>query len=143
MLDELISPMDSKKNNLAKKRVLLAEDDISMRRFIEVTLKRANYEVVSAEDGLAAMQTALSENFDAVVTDAVMPNLTGHDLCRILRQNANYKESSLIILSGLEKDIARNSANDCADLYLLKDENLKEELTKNLSKLLSQNTGKK
>ena len=134
--------MDKQKNNSAKPRILLVEDDISMRRFIEILLSRANYEVVSAEDGLAAMKIALSENFDAVVTDAVMPNLTGHDLCRILRQNPNYKKTSLVILSGLEKDIASNSENDCADIYLLKDANLKEELTKNLAKLLAENAAR-
>ena len=135
--------MNKQNNNSARQRILLVEDDLSMRRFIEITLNRADYEVVSAEDGLAAMKIALAENFDAVVTDAVMPNLTGHDLCRILRQNPNYKETSLVILSGLEKDIATNSENDCADVYLLKDANLKEELTRNLGKLLSEKmTGK-
>ena len=135
--------MNKQNNNSARQRILLVEDDLSMRRFIEITLNRADYEVVSAEDGLAAMKIALAENFDAVVTDAVMPNLTGHDLCRILRQNPNYKETSLVILSGLEKDIATNSENDCADIYLLKDANLKEELIKNLVKLLPEKmTGK-
>ena len=59
-------------------KILLAEDDASMRRFSEIILLRADYNVVSAKDGLAAMQIALSEKFDAV-----MSNLTGDMICSI------------------------------------------------------------
>ncbi|MGI8470532.1 MAG: response regulator [Pyrinomonadaceae bacterium] len=127
------------KNNSSRKKILLAEDDSSMRHFIEVILQKENYDVFPAEDGLSAMKTVLSEKFDAVVSDAVMPNLTGHELCRILRQNSDFDSVPLIILSGLEQDIASNAENNCANLYLLKGANLKEELTENLSKLLSNN----
>lgn len=116
-----------------KAKILLAEDDAAMRRFLEVTLRRADYEVVSAADGLAAMKIALSENFDVVVADALMPNLTGHDLCRILRQNPNYKDVPLIILSGLEREISANIEHDCANAYLVKSARLKEELVEKLS----------
>lgn len=117
-------------------KILLAEDDASMRRFLEITLQRADYTVVSAEDGLAAMQIALGETFDAVVADAVMPNMTGHDLCRMLRQQPNYKDTPLIILSGLEQEISTSIAQHCADVYLVKGANLKEELTERLARII-------
>ena len=120
------------KNSL-KPKILLAEDDGAMRRFLEIALRRAGYAVVSAEDGLAAMQITLTENFDAVVTDAVMPNLTGHDLCRILRQNPNFKDVPLIILSGLEQEISANVEHDCANVYLVKGANLKDNLIESLA----------
>ena len=133
MLDGENLSMNEKKS--LKSKILLAEDDGAMRRFLEITLNRAGYEVVSAEDGLAAMQIALAENFDAVVTDAVMPNLTGHDLCRILRQNENFKDVPMIILSGLEQEIAATAENDCANCYLVKGANLKDELVEKLNEL--------
>jgi CheY-like chemotaxis protein len=120
-----------------KMKILLAEDDASMRRFLEITLQRSGYEVVSAEDGLAAMKIALAENFDAVVADAMMPNMTGHDLCRMLRQNPNYKKVPLLILSGLEQDASASVEQDCADAYLVKTASLKEELTETLSKFIA------
>ena len=136
MLDGQKSQMnDIKTHNL---KILLAEDDASMRRFLEITLQRAGYEVVSAEDGLAAVKIALAEKFDAVIADAVMPNLTGHDLCRILRQNADFKTIPLMILSGLEQEVSANTEHSCADFYLVKGANLKEELTANLSKLINE-----
>lgn len=116
-----------------KTKILLAEDDAAMRRFLEVTLRRADYEVASAADGLAAMKIALSEKFDAVVADALMPNLTGHDLCRILRQNPNFKDVPLIILSGLEQEITANIEHDCANAYLVKGAKLKDELVEKLT----------
>ena len=119
-------------------KILLAEDDASMRRFLEITLQRAGYEVVPAEDGLTALKVALAERFDAVVADAVMPNMTGHDLCRMLRQNPNYKNAALIILSGLEQEAPASAEQDCADIYLVKGANLKEDLTETLTKLIAE-----
>ena len=91
-----------------KTKILLADDDASIRRFLEIILQRAGYDVTTAADGLSAMQSALSDNFDAVVADAVMPNLTGYDLCRILRQNPQYENVPLVILSGMENSASRN-----------------------------------
>jgi DNA-binding response OmpR family regulator len=118
-----------------KKKVLLAEDDSSMRRFVEIILKQANYEVLSAEDGLKAMQIALENNIDAVVADAIMPHLSGYDLCRMLRGNDEKKHVPLIILSGLTTE--NTTKSDCiADAFLIKDTNLKEKLTATLQNLL-------
>lgn len=127
-------------DNSPKMKILLADDDASMRRFLEITLQRADYEVTSAEDGLAAMKIALSETFDAVVADAVMPNLTGHDLCRMLRQNPDFKKTPLIILSGLEQEISANVEQSCADVYLVKGTNLKEELINHLARSIAEKT---
>ena len=128
----------SNEENSPKRKILLAEDDASMRRFLEITLHRADYDVISAEDGLSAMQFALNEKFDAVVTDAVMPNLTGHDLCRMLRQKLEFEKTPMIILSGLEQEIAANVEHDCADTYLVKNENLKSELIKKLAEFMDE-----
>ena len=127
--DEIISP---------KMKVLLAEDDSSIRRFIEVILQRAEYEVLSAEDGLEAMKLALSNEIDAVVADAMMPNLGGYDLCRMMRQNPKFKNIPFVILSGMEQEQFA-SAEVQADAYLMKGNNLKENLTKKLSELLFEN----
>ena len=120
-----------------KKKILLAEDDSSMRRFVEIILQQAGYEVLTAEDGLQALQTALASDIDAVVADAVMPNLTGYDLCRMLR--AQTKDFPLIILSGLEQN-ALNDAGCFADVFLVKNANLKNDLTAALEKLLAEKT---
>jgi len=116
-----------------KKKVLLAEDDSSMRRFIEITLQKAGFEVLTAEDGLIAMQIALETEIDAVVADAIMPNMSGYDLCRMLSANFSERKIPCIILSGLAEN---NTNGDLADIFLTKDTNLKEQLLAALQKLL-------
>ena len=117
-----------------RKTLLLAEDDASMRRYIEIILKNAGFDVISEEDGLAAMQTAFSTSIDAVIADAIMPNMTGYDLCRMLRNNPDKKEVPLIILSGLD---SMNTTDDLADAYIVKGETLKDDLIKTLSNFFS------
>ncbi len=130
-------PVENHKN-ISKKKILVAEDDDSMRRFIEVTLQKANYEVIATEDGLAAMKSAMENEIDAVVADAVMPNMTGYDLCRMLRQNPDKKHIPIIILSGLNQKGIAEKDNCLADVYLMKEENMAAEITKTLTNLLDE-----
>jgi two-component system OmpR family response regulator len=119
-----------------QKKILLAEDDASMRNFLTLTLKREGFEVFPAEDGLAAMELATANDFDAVVADDVMPNLTGHDLCRMLRGNEKTREIPFIILSGRDDAFSDEGQGKLANAYLLKSVNLKDELVSVLSELV-------
>ena len=67
-----------------------------------------------------------------------MPNLGGYDLCRMLRQNPKFKNIPFVILSGMEQEQFANDEVQ-ADAYLMKGNNLKENLTKKLSELLFEN----
>jgi DNA-binding response OmpR family regulator len=119
-----------------KKLVLLAEDDNSMRRFIEIILQQAGYEVMAAEDGLEATKIALENDVDVVIADAIMPNLSGYDLCRMLRANPEKSHVPLIILSGLDPADPDKPAEHLADIFLTKGPDLKENLLSGLKKLL-------
>jgi twitching motility two-component system response regulator PilH len=101
--------------------VLLVEDDRALRRFLEVTLQRAGYRVVAAADGLEAMKAALSSDIQAVVTDAIMPHLGGHELCRFLRRHPKLKRLPVVLLSGSEQaPPPAEDAAERADIYLTK-----------------------
>lgn len=84
-------------------RVLLAEDDRALRRFLQIILERAGYTVIPAADGLEAMKIALSSAVDILVTDAMMPNLSGHELCRFIRNSQTLAHLPVILLSALEQ----------------------------------------
>ncbi|HEX8500489.1 MAG TPA: response regulator [Pyrinomonadaceae bacterium] len=118
----------------ARKTVLLAEDDRSLRRYLEVVLRRAGYEVLAAADGLEAMKALLSNPVDALVTDAVMPHLSGHELCRFLRGHPKLKSLPVLLLSGA--DAAGRPADSAADVYLSKPVPA-EELAASLARLLA------
>jgi DNA-binding response OmpR family regulator len=89
--------------------VLLVEDDPALRRYLEIVLQRAGYEVVSAGDGLEAMKFLLDTTVDAIVTDALMPNLDGYELCRFVRSSAHLSHLPIILLSALDQ---KNSTDE-------------------------------
>ena len=118
-------------------RVLLVEDDRSVRRYFEVTLQRSGYTVITAADGLEAMKLALSSQFDVVVTDAVMPNLSGQELARFLRSNPKLSHLPIVLLTGQENKEAAASGEKLIDVFLYKPVKA-EELKSCLAGLLGQ-----
>jgi CheY-like chemotaxis protein len=100
-------------------RVLLAEDDRALRRFLEVVLERAGYKVIPVADGHEAMKVALSMPIDIVVTDAMMPNLSGHEFCRFLRNSQTLSHLPVILLSALEQKEGNQNAEQ-VDAFLSK-----------------------
>jgi len=109
----------SRTENDRQTSVLLAEDDRALRRFLEVVLERAGYQVFSASDGLEAMKLVLSASIDVVVTDAMMPNLSGHEFCRFLRNSPTLSHLPIILLSALERKDT-NPVVEQADAFLAK-----------------------
>ena len=63
-------------------RILLAEDDDSMRVYLARALERTGYHVVSVDNGLAALPLLESEPFDLLLTDIVMPEMDGIELAQ-------------------------------------------------------------
>ncbi len=118
--------------------ILLAEDDRSIRRYLEVTLTRAGFKVIAAADGLEAMKALLSTEVDALITDAVMPHLNGYELCRFLRQHPRLSMLPVVFLSGVDQSAApvRDADAARADVYLAKPVRA-EELTDCLTLLLT------
>jgi CheY-like chemotaxis protein len=115
--------------------ILVVEDDRSIRRYLEVILQRAGYSVVAASDGLEAMKAALTSMIDAVVTDAMMPHLSGYELCRFLRHHPKLSRLPVILLSGFERADDSQETIDRPDVYLAKPVR-PEELTGCLARLL-------
>ena len=99
-------------------RVLLAEDDRALRRFLQVILERAGYTVIPAADGLEAMKIALSSEVDILITDAMMPNLSGHELCRFIRNSQTLAHMPVILLSAIEQK--EQSDGEQVDAFLSK-----------------------
>ena len=68
-------------------RVLVVDDEESVRRFVERALREAGYQTTMAADGLEAIEKCSTQKtFDIVVTDVMMPKMTGDELARRLRQ---------------------------------------------------------
>jgi CheY-like chemotaxis protein len=120
VLDQQVAPATNPPPLPAQPTVLLAEDDAAVRRYLEVILRRAGYTVISAANGLEAIKAAMSSKVDAVVTDALMPHLNGHELCRYLRARPELARIPVLLLSGLEPDAAAPVTSVYADAHLTK-----------------------
>lgn len=69
-------------------RILLAEDDDSMRQYLARALEKSGYEVVAVDRGTAAVPLLESEHFDLLLTDIVMPEMDGIELAQHVAQNS-------------------------------------------------------
>jgi len=63
-------------------KIILAEDDNDMRRFLVKALQNAGYDVISFDNGLSAYQRLREEPFELLLTDIVMPEMDGIELAR-------------------------------------------------------------
>ncbi len=70
-----------------KPRILVVDDEESIREFLEIMLKKENYEVTTAEDGLCAKDILTKKSFDMVISDMQMPNMTGLELLKYVRES--------------------------------------------------------
>jgi DNA-binding response OmpR family regulator len=83
-----------------KKRVLLVEDDESVRQLVRVTLQMNDYDVVEAKDGLEGLLFLDMHKPQAVVLDLMMPDVAGERMLAQLRQTVETKRIPVIIITG-------------------------------------------
>jgi chemosensory pili system protein ChpA (sensor histidine kinase/response regulator) len=83
----------------ARKRVLLVDDSISVRRFVGQMLEKAGFEVTTAADGADAITRLGEAAFDVVVTDLEMPRVNGYELIDDLRRRASTRALPVIVLT--------------------------------------------
>ena len=86
-------------------KILLAEDDTDMRRFLVKALQNAGFDVTSYDNGLSAYQRLREEPFELLLTDIVMPEgVSGRELAERLRA---FKPSlKVILMSGYSAEVA-------------------------------------
>ncbi|MBP1691539.1 MAG: response regulator receiver protein [Bacteroidetes bacterium] len=83
-------------------KVILAVDDSStVRKFVSVALSMQGFTVLTACDGMDALEKLPGAQVDLVITDLNMPNMDGFELIRSLRENPQYRDLPVIILSSL------------------------------------------
>jgi DNA-binding response OmpR family regulator len=83
-----------------KKKVLLVEDDESVRQLVRVTLQMNDFEVVEAKDGLEGLLLLEMHHPDAVVLDLMMPDVGGERMLAQLRATPETKRTPVVIITG-------------------------------------------
>lgn len=87
-----------------KTKILVVDDFSTMRRIIRNLLKELNYlNVEEADDGTTALAKLKNDKFDFVISDWNMPNMTGIDLLRAIRADANTKHIPVLMVTAESK----------------------------------------
>ncbi len=95
---------------MASHTILVVDDSSTVRKFVSVSLSMQGFNVVTAEDGMDALEKLPKEHVDLIITDLNMPNMDGMELIRSLRENTNYKELPIIILTSLKETSLRTES---------------------------------
>jgi CheY-like chemotaxis protein len=102
-------------------KILLVEDDKSLREIYGVRLLAEGYDIVSAGDGEEALAMAIKEKPTLIISDVMMPKISGFDMLDILRSTTETRDIKVIMMTALSSDDQRNRGEQLgADKYLVK-----------------------
>jgi len=105
--------------------VLIAEDNDDFRFTLAESLK-TSYNILEAKDGQEALNIVLSNNIDLIVSDVIMPNMSGEELCRAIKKDTNLSHIPVILLTAKVGDRNKLLGYEAgADSYLEKPIGLK------------------
>ncbi len=102
-------------------KILLVEDDKSLREIYAVRLQAEGYDIAAASDGEQALAMAIKERPGLIITDVMMPKISGFDMLDILRSTTETKDIKVIMMTALSSDDQRSRGERMgADRYLVK-----------------------
>lgn len=102
-------------------KIMLVEDDKSLREIYGVRLLAEGYDIVSAGDGEEALAMAIKERPQLIVSDVMMPKISGFDMLDILRSTTETKTIKVIMMTALSSEEQRQRGESLgADRYLVK-----------------------
>lgn len=104
-----------------KGKILVAEDERKILNLLQLYLEKNNYEVITAQNGIEALEKVKKFDPDLLVLDIVMPEMNGHEVCKKIRKDKKYRDIPIIYLSSLaEKQSIVSSLELGGDDYLTK-----------------------
>jgi len=103
------------------KKVLVCDDEPYIVESVSYVVRKAGYEVVTAEDGLEALDAGRREKPDLVFLDIMMPRMSGYEVCRQLKADPSTRKAYIVMLTarGQEED-ERKALEMGADEFMTK-----------------------
>lgn len=102
-MEYLLAKID-KRLKSKEKKVLVADDAPETVALVESCLKDRSYRVLTAANGLEALQIAKREIPDLMILDILMPKLDGYNVCRMLKFDEKYKQIRIVLLTALGRE---------------------------------------
>lgn len=119
------------------KTILVVDDSSTVRKFASISLSMQGFTVITAQDGMDALEKLPDQVVNLVITDLNMPHMDGFELIRALKENEEYKDIPIIILSSLSDSINKEQGKRLGVYsYLVKPFSL-EKIQYEVSKYLS------
>ena len=119
-------------------KILLVEDDKSLREIYGVRLLAEGYDIVSAGDGEEALAMAIKERPQLIVSDVMMPKISGFDMLDILRSTTETKDIKVIMMTALSSEDQRQRGEQLgADRYLVKSQVGIEDVVRTVHEVLA------
>jgi len=103
------------------KKVLIVDDEANIVAALEFLLRKNGYEVTAAQNGDEALKRVESFAPDLVLLDVMMPRISGYEVCRRMRERADWNHIKIVMLSakGREAEVSKGVSLG-ADLYVTK-----------------------
>jgi CheY-like chemotaxis protein len=121
-------------------KILLVEDDKSLREIYGVRLLAEGYDIISAGDGEEALAMAIKERPALIVSDVMMPKISGFDMLDILRSTTETKTIKVIMMTALSSEDQRKRGEELgADRYLVKSQVGIEDVVRTVHEVLEDN----
>ncbi len=96
--------MADQQNNakpLSEKTVLIADDDVEIRRILKHSLAKLQCKVIEAKDGEETLEQLIVQQPDVVVLDVMMPKLSGWEICRYAREKPQFDNMTILMLTAI------------------------------------------
>lgn len=118
-------------------KVLLVEDDNNLREIYEARLAAEGYDIVTAKDGEEALVVAKKHKPELIISDVMMPRISGFEMLDILRSTNELKGTKIIMLTALGQSEDKERAEHLgADRYLVKSQVTLEDIVKSAKELI-------
>ncbi len=102
-------------------KLLIADDEASIRGLVRVTLEGEGFDIFEAADGEAAMEIARAEHPKLILLDVMMPRLDGLEVCRRLKSDPATKDIVIVLLTAMAQENDRERGLSAgADDYFTK-----------------------
>lgn len=119
-------------------KIMLVEDDKSLREIYGVRLLAEGYEIISAGDGEEALAMAVKEKPDLILSDVMMPKISGFDMLDILRSTPETKNIKVIMMTALSSEDQRARGETLgANRYLVKSQVGIEDVVRSVHDILA------
>jgi diguanylate cyclase (GGDEF)-like protein len=129
--------VSGKANMPARETVLLAEADGISTQLLSFTLQREGFEVIEAQGGIDALRLARERHVDLVLSEVLLPDIDGHELCAQLRADWNTRQIPIVLVTSFAGAEGRiKGLRSGADDYLIKPYDVRELVTR-LHRLIS------